>query len=616
MADRRNRRSIGAVLSMAASAIALALIPVAVATPAHADEDDFTFDSFHADMTLDRAEDGHAELSVTETIVARFPDADQNRGIVRAIPDEDKGVPLRTEVLSVTGNDGAALPYEVEKRGGFVEVATGDDSFVRGMQTYVITYTQRDTIRAFENTASDEFYRDINGTGWSQPFGEVSATIFVDPTLTPALTGNVACYVGAQGSTQTCEVARRGGENGEASQFYPQAFDLGARENVTIAIGFAPGTFAPGVVERSAIEEFAISAAPALRLTAIAASILGILAAAGAFLARRPGRDSPGRGIIVPEYEAPHQVSVMQAAHLVARGAAAIPAAIVDLAVRGNLRILAREDGTDVALEYAAPAGRSHERQRVLDAIFDIGAEPGTRLRLSGDQADFARRLTALSASSAAELRAAGLTEKQKHGGAAAAFIAAFAAFLLALGCTILLGIAGALDALSIAAMPVTFVAGVVTILCWRSRDRITEAGAEVRDRLIGLRDYLELAEGDRIRMLQSPRGAERTESDVDPRSIVRLYEQLLPYAVIWGVEQEWARVLETRAEEAGAGMDWYRGPHGFSGIALLAALNSTRTAAVPPTQWSSSNTSSFSGGSLGGGFSGGGMGGGGGGGR
>ena len=53
--------------------------------PASADVDDFAFDSFHADMLLTRAADGHAELSVTETLVARFPDSDQNRGIVRAI---------------------------------------------------------------------------------------------------------------------------------------------------------------------------------------------------------------------------------------------------------------------------------------------------------------------------------------------------------------------------------------------------------------------------------------------------------------------------------------------------------------------------------------------------
>src|SRR5690606_32515228 len=40
----------------------------------------------------------------------------------------------------------------------------------------------------------------------------------------------------------------------------------------------------------------------------------------------------------------------------------------------------------------------------------------------------------------------------------------------------------------------------------------LTEKGAEVRDYLYGIRDYLELAEADRIKMLQAPGTAERID--------------------------------------------------------------------------------------------------------
>ena len=40
------------------------------------------------------------------------------------------------------------------------------DSYVHGATTYVISYTQRDTIRHFSDTNDDEFYWDVNGTGW------------------------------------------------------------------------------------------------------------------------------------------------------------------------------------------------------------------------------------------------------------------------------------------------------------------------------------------------------------------------------------------------------------------------------------------------------------------
>ncbi|WP_447587764.1 hypothetical protein [Microbacterium lacticum] len=53
--------------------------------------DDFTFDSFDADYTLTRADDGTSRLRAVETIVAVFPETDQNRGIRRAIPDTYQG---------------------------------------------------------------------------------------------------------------------------------------------------------------------------------------------------------------------------------------------------------------------------------------------------------------------------------------------------------------------------------------------------------------------------------------------------------------------------------------------------------------------------------------------
>ena len=87
------------------------LFVVAVPTAAHADTSEFTFDSFHADYSLSRDTDGTSRLAVVETIVARFPDFDQNRGIVRAIPNDYDGVPLNTVVESVTDATGAPVPF-------------------------------------------------------------------------------------------------------------------------------------------------------------------------------------------------------------------------------------------------------------------------------------------------------------------------------------------------------------------------------------------------------------------------------------------------------------------------------------------------------------------------
>lgn len=224
------------LLAVAGVSLALVAAPLAFATatapsPAHADTSNFTFDSFDAEYTLSRDADGTSRLEVVETIVARFPDFDQNRGIIRAIPSDYDGVPLAPEVTGVTDASGASVPFEAMETGGFLELALGDDSFVRGVQTYVISYTLENVVRSFENTGSDELFWDINGTGWGQPFGRVSVEIALADDVAAALTGNAACYVGPQGSTEQCPI------DAAANPIAASATALGPGETLSVAIG-------------------------------------------------------------------------------------------------------------------------------------------------------------------------------------------------------------------------------------------------------------------------------------------------------------------------------------------------------------------------------------------
>jgi uncharacterized membrane protein len=128
---------------------------------------------------------------------------------------------------------------------------------------------------------------------------------------------------------------------------------------------------------------------------------------------------------------------------------------------------------------------------------------------------------------------------------------------------------------------------------------------------------YLQLAEQDRLRVLQSPTGAERIDVG-DGKVLVKLYEKLLPWAVIWGVEDQWSKVLEIELQRTNTEPDFWVGQSPFSALIFTSMLSGIGQSTLPvPTSTStgSSGFSSFSGGSFGGGFSGGGGGGGGGGG-
>jgi len=133
--------------------------------------------------------------------------------------------------------------------------------------------------------------------------------------------------------------------------------------------------------------------------------------------------------------------------------------------------------------------------------------------------------------------------------------------------------------------------------------------GRKVLDEIEGLKMFMEVAEKDRLNMLNPP--------DKTPQ----LFEKLLPYAIALGVENKWGKQFESIIAEAIKNNEytptWYVGNmHTFAHVGNLSSdlgssFSSSISSASMAPQSSSSSGSSFGGG----GFSGGGGGGGGGGG-
>ena len=150
----------------------------------------------------------------------------------------------------------------------------------------------------------------------------------------------------------------------------------------------------------------------------------------------------------------------------------------------------------------------------------------------------------------------------------------------------------------------------IVGTLLVASTKPLSAKGRELLDYLKGLQMYIKCAEVERIKILQSPMGAEKTPVNTnDTEMMVHLYERVLPYAVLFGIEKEWTKVLGKYYEQQNTSPTWYAGNSAFNMAAFSSSMSSFSSSAV------GSSYSSSSGGSGGGGFSGGGGGGGGGGG-
>lgn len=610
--------------ALAAVAVVLALAGMLVAAPsavapaaagpvgatARTGVDDFRFSEYSADFVLDRDDEGRSTLTTVETFVAEFPDSDQNRGMQRAIPLEYEGRPTGVDLVSVTDADGAARPVETESDDGFLVVTSASDDYVHGSQTYVFTYTQRDVTLSATGTASgeDEFYWDTNGTAWRQAFDRYDVRVELAGGLADAATGTVSCYRGGSGAVDGCPVERDGAlvrASGDA---------LAAGENVTLAIGFAPGTFTPRD------DRYLASGWAWVQLAGVLLSVLVLLAA----VRRRATvlRDAPGRATVIAEYDPPEEGIFLSAA-LRGKAPRAPTAAFVDAAVRGLVRIEeAPGDGRKPAfvLRVRDPATVSPRRsgrprpiavddQRFLDIAFGPSPEPGTVRDLSGKDRVFGKKVSSFLLGLSKRLTEAGLRRGGTVGGSALliglAVVGLAAGFI---GGVVLLDQAfgGALPLVLLLVVVVAVVAVVVLV----SKVPLTAAGAELRDRLKGLELYIRLAEADRLAMLQSPSGAERRE--VDSVEVVEVTERLLPWAVLLGLEKEWAEALAVVYERAGEDPVWYSGAGGFQAAAFAGSVSSFASSA---SSFVGSSSSSSSGGAGGGGSSGGGGGGGGGGG-
>ncbi|WP_308799815.1 DUF2207 domain-containing protein [Agromyces silvae] len=583
----------------------LAPAGAALAAPAaRADTSDFSFASFDAVYDLSADEDGRSVLRTTETLVAEFPDVDQNRGIRRAIPLDYDGHPTELRLISVTDETGAAREYETDEDDGYLVVTIADDEYVHGAQTYVLSYEQQHVTHVPDDAEIDEFAWDVNGVGWDQPFGVVTAELRVDPALSDRFAGQAACYRGPAGSTESCDAIEAGGT---PLVVRAEAADLGPRENLTIAVAFEPGTFTP--------RDDRFLSSPAAILGAIGALLAVAAAAVGLALRFTRWRSHPGRGIVVAQYEPPRGVTVMEAAELTGHPDRAVTATLLGLAVDGELRVIetaSKKSGSTFAVE-STPAGpdangRVDADGRELARLLFPDGTAGERRDLATRDTALARKLYALRTGVPKRVVAKGWRTTPDGGLRAVLAIVAVAGGVASLVFGIFALTAAMGGAWPLVALIVGLIAAVVGVGAVAVVRPFTESGRAVRDHLEGLREYIGLAEADRLRMLQSPSGALRTDT-----AVLRLTERLLPYAVLFGLEREWSGVLAALYDERGETPGWYAGTDGFSAVAFVSGVHSFSSSAT--ASWSGSSSSSSSSSSGGGGASGGGGGGGGGGG-
>ncbi len=567
-----------------------------IATPVSAAVNDFTISQYDIDFNLSRDDTNHSVLTTRETIFATFPSSNQNHGIERYIPKKYDGHSTQLDIQSVTRQDGTKWNYTTYDSGGYTVVRIGDaDKYLHGSQAFVLAYTQRDVTRYFADTGADEFYWDANGTEWQVPIESLTVKLTIDKTLTSSLNGNTACYQGAFSERGSCQLM---GEDDEAV-YATNARNLGKGENVTIALGFKPGTFTAykkPVWEQILIGWFVVQG------IALIASV-GLLIFLGIRFSKWSDRKSDV-ATIVPEYLPPKGTSVQTAA-VVVNSPYSFSAQLIDLAVRHYIKIYETKpksfwSAAQYDLEIVKPIDTlTTEEKEFVSDIFDDQTAPGSKINtkmFKGSRALYAKLRDNPKKLQDLVRGTYGIREKDAVKSAwfrRAGFVCLGAAVVLL--------------------SPVLLIVAIIIFVMSYSLWPLTDKGVELSRYLQGLKMYISVAEEERLRLMQSPEGAQKASVDAgDTKQLVKLYERVLPYAVLFGQEKQWNKQLGTYYQESGTQPDWFGSSHmaTFNAAAFAGAMSGF-TSSINASGASSSST----GGSSGGGSSGGGGGGGGGGG-
>ena len=634
-------------LSLLGVLLAAALLVIGPAGAARALTDE-GMTSFKAVYDLQR--DG--SMKVTETITWRFPSGEQRHGIFRNIvvrmgwnDEEGKYRYYDLTDVDVTSPSGAPDAFRVSDNGAAKEIRIGSaDEFTSGTQVYVVSYTLHDVLNpitadgkpALEgaDASTVELYYNVFGTSETTERDRVQITVNAPDAAT-----KVACFEGVDRSSTPCE-----GTAGNPSTF--SASSLASGDAMTVLASYPASAFdtvTPDVREGDAGSSVGSDAAPAANAAAwiggIGAPILA-LAVMGTLVWTR-GRDeqyadlTPGltpafgsgasgdgtpaaptiRGghrTIAVQFQPPQGVQPGMVGVIIDETANPIDvsATLIDLAVRGFLRIEENNEGgyfsrTDWTLTRLAPPADErllpYERM-VLDGVF---GSRGDVVRLSELKNTFASTLKRIQSTMYREVvtRHWFRSSPQAQRGAwqgLGVVLAVIGGLILFYGRAAISAIlGGGFSGGAALGIGLIVAGGIVWFLGGKMAAKTAE-GSAVLAQSLGFKEYLVTAEADQIAFEEAS----------------NIFSRYLPYAVVFGVADRWAKTFADVARAAEAANQplimptWYvwsgNAFPDFTSIASGVESFSTTSTGTFTSTPGSSGASGFGGG----GFSGGGGGG------
>lgn len=584
--------------------------------------------------------ENNGTVDVRETIVYDFG-LNQKHGIFRDIPlTANNGPRLVIQVAEVADEAGRSYRYAVAEAGSVLDIKIGDPgALVSGVKTYVITYRVSNAIRNFSD--HDELYWNATGDQWQVGIKTADVRVALPTSSIPGI--RMDCFTGIRSSTEkNCAF-----NGGISSISYSTTKPLNVGEGFTIVLGIPVG-----YIDHASAVSIAPSRSDAESKTKFASGFLllyGLPVLFGLILLARKNsgfsswnKPSPiipkelkGRPVVV-EYNPPDNLPPIEIGTLLDRrvDVTDISSVVMDLAIRGYLKIrytveqikfwpdkkdfefIKLKDGADLV----HPADKTMFSLLFTGSVVSMGSKVILVNRAAPEEApETARDSVKLS-----DLRNLGSsfhktvqqikkdTEQRMHDEGyfdqaaedkakrfsaylTAGFVVSFLGFFIIRAFRTNAWLASVFSLVTIIAFVLQFFLLVLTFVASRLFHKLTPQGVSALAKILGFMEFLQLTEKDRLDLLNAP--------ELQPET----FEKFLPYAMVLGVEDKWAKKFEGVYNASPA---WYEDPtmRTFNSVVLLQNLslfNSSFNQVFNITAPRSS--SGFGGGSSGGGSGGGG---------
>ncbi|KND49222.1 MAG: putative membrane protein precursor [Parcubacteria bacterium C7867-008] len=584
--------------------IAVLAIMLAAALPASAQYDGYeVITSYASTMTV--RTDG--TVAVAEDIAYSFG-TQERHGIYRDIPQKrvpGGALPIEIADVQVTDEQGKPYTFTQEHEGDNIRIRIGDpDILIRGVHTYHIEYIAHNAIGHFDDR--DELYWNAVGTGWAVPVLNAVSTVVIPGSFVEGQL-YTASYCGYEGSNDPCSEPPYSYDPSSNQTVFTFARDeLGPYQGMTIATGFPLGIvtlpttkdiiyyyvlhywYVPLIGIPATIFVLWFFWEIIIKIIALIKLLTRELIASikESFAIQQYDRTH----VVVAEYDA-GDITPLESG-LLSKGIVAdsyLSAELIWLAIQGYIRIEYNDGDYRFARTQKTSDGLS-----LYNSILLAGIADRTTSSLKDEFYTTAKRAKELVTESLVERRymetVVDMSQMLRSSFQHIVIIIVVAAVLL-----LVANIFGAI--LGIIIM-------VALDLIHFGLPHLTQMGIELRRRLQGLKLYISVAEVERIKFHNAP--AKSPE----------LFEKLLPYAMVFGLEKEWAAQFEGIYTQPPA---WYTGDNRMDAFSVglftshIQSLSSETAQALTSQPAPSGSSGSFSG-SSGGGFSGGGGGGGGGG--